>query len=175
TLVIDDKEYEFEEVEDGVYQLTFSTEDINAFFTSQTLTGEIIVEKDDYITETISITIVVEMEEIFPGIPTFYFFMLVGAVAAVVGSLVAYRAIQQAKIPKFVKKVRSMKGAIQGRKSISESLLYPPKNEVIVKKLGDKWEMLGLSLADILGIESKKGKKLSEAKKPKKLPEGGVE
>ena len=47
-------------------------------------------------------------------------------------------------------------------KSISDSLLYPSKEQYIVKELGDKWEMLGLSLDDILGVERKKGKKMPE-------------
>jgi hypothetical protein len=55
-----------------------------------------------------------------------------------------------------------MKGTIKSRKTISESLLYPSKEAFIVKQLGDKWETLGLSLEDILGIETKKGKKLKE-------------
>ena len=88
--------------------------------------------------------------------------MIIGAIIAVVGSLVAYRQIQQARIPTFVKKVKAMSKDIKGRKSISDSLLYPSKEEFIVKKLGDKWEVLGLSLEEILGIETKKGKKLPE-------------
>ena len=55
-----------------------------------------------------------------------------------------------------------MKSNIKGRKSISDSLLYPSKEEYIIKRLGDKWEMLGLSLEDILGIGSKKRKKTLE-------------
>jgi hypothetical protein len=45
---------------------------------------------------------------------------------------------------------------IKGRKSISDSLLYPSKEEYIIKKLGDKWEMLDLSLEEILGYSTKK-------------------
>jgi hypothetical protein len=52
---------------------------------------------------------------------------------------------------------------IKGRKSISDSLLYPSKEEFIVKRLGDKWEMLGLSLEEILGVDTKKKKKLPES------------
>jgi hypothetical protein len=92
----------------------------------------------------------------------FYFLMIVGAAVAVVVSLGAYRTIQKARIPTFVKKVREMSKNIKGRKSISDSLLYPSKEEYIVKELGDKWDMLGLSLEDILGIERKKGKKMPE-------------
>jgi len=64
-----------------------------------------------------------------------------------------------------------MKKEIKGRKSISDSLLYPSKDEYIVKKLGDKWEMLGLSLENILGLEGKKRKKGAENTETK----GGAE
>jgi hypothetical protein len=63
-----------------------------------------------------------------------------------------------------------MRKSIKGKKGISESLLYPSKEQYIVKKLGDKWEMLGLSLGDILGLETKKKKKLPEFSEQ----EGGV-
>ncbi|MHA1280485.1 MAG: hypothetical protein ACTSQ8_25250, partial [Candidatus Helarchaeota archaeon] len=84
--------------------------------------------------------------------------------------LVTYRQIQRARIPTFIKKTRAMKSTIKSRKSISESLLYPSKESYIVKQLGDRWETLGLSLEDILGIEPKKGKKSLEKSKN----EGGV-
>jgi hypothetical protein len=55
-----------------------------------------------------------------------------------------------------------MKKVIKGKKSISDSLLYPSKEEFLVKQLGDRWEVLGLSLQKILGIDDKKKKKLPE-------------
>jgi hypothetical protein len=172
-LEIGDKEFEFDEKDDGVYKLKFSTEDYEAFFTSQTLTGEIIIKKANYETEEIDITIVIEMEEITPGIPTFYFIMVVGAVAAVVGSLVTYRVIQLARIPKFIKKARVMKKAIKGRGEIPDSALTSSKEEMILKQFGDDWKELGISLGDTLGIKPKKGKILSESKESMKT-EGGV-
>jgi len=159
-LEINGKEYEFEEIEDGKYELVFSTADIDAFFLPNTITGNITISKENFKTEDLTITIVVGMVEIFPGMPMFYFLMVVGAIAAVVIALVSYRAIQQAKIPKFIKKVRNVKSAVQGRKSISESDLYPIEKEYIAKKFGDLWEFLGLSLADIEGIGVTKGKEL---------------
>ncbi|MFX0008605.1 MAG: carboxypeptidase-like regulatory domain-containing protein, partial [Candidatus Hermodarchaeota archaeon] len=131
----------------------------DAFFMPQTFTATLTIEKQYFSTSVTSITVVVNMQEIF-GFPMFYFLMIVGAVVAVVGSLVAYRTIQRARIPKFVKKVREMKKNIKGKKDISESLLYPTKDEYIVKKLGEKWEVIGLSLDEIMGLRGKKSKKL---------------
>ncbi len=156
----------------GTYELLFPTANINAFFTSQTLTGEITVELENYEIDPRTITIVVGMTEIFPGFPMFYFLLIVGAVVAIVGSLTAYRMIQRARIPTFVKKARQMKSQIKSKKSISESLLYPTKDEYIVKKLGDKWEDIGLSLDEIMGVKGKKSKKLPEVNEEFK---GGVD
>ena len=145
---------------DGTYSLNLDPI-AEPFFLPETMLGNLTIEKANFTTKVISITVTVKMTEIF-GFPMFYFLMIVGAIIAVVGSLVAYRTIQQARIPTFVKKVKEMSKNIKGRKSISDSLLYPSKEELIVKKLGDKWDVLGLSLEEILGIDTKKKKKLPE-------------
>ncbi|MHA1147336.1 MAG: DUF2341 domain-containing protein [Promethearchaeota archaeon] len=171
TLTLGDESLNFDEGDDGEYTLTIDTEKYEALFTAETLTGVIKIEKEDYNTIEIDVTIVINMEEIFPGMPIFYFFMMVAAVSAVVIALVSYRAIQQAKIPKFVKKVRDIKKTIQSRKSISDSLMYPSKLEAVAKQFSKDWELLGLSLEDILGTTRKKGKTLGDIKKQ---PEGGM-
>lgn len=155
---------------DGTYTIS-TTAIANAFFMPQTFTATLTIEKQYFSTSSTGITVVVKMQEIF-GMPTFYFLMIVGAVVAVAGSLVTYRMIQRARIPTFVKKAREMKKNIKGKKSISESLLYPTKDEYIVKKLGDKWEEIDLSLDDLMGITGKKKKKLPEAREEFK---GGVD
>jgi hypothetical protein len=161
-LTFEGTQYLFTPLGAGTYRITLSQDVIpSAFFLPMVLSAGISISKNNYETLEIPITVNVGMVEIF-GFPMFYFLMIVGAAVAVVGSLVAYRTIQKARIPTFVKKVREMSKNIKGRKSISESLLYPSKEEYIVKELGDKWEMLGLSLDDILGVERKKGKKKPE-------------
>lgn len=142
----------------GQYRLTFPTARYNTFLMPQTLTGTIYMVKNDHETTTIPVTIVVGMPEIFPGMPTFYFLMIVGAITAVAVSLVTYRTVQQRRIPTFVKKTKAAIKSIESKGKIGESLIYPPKNEYTVKLLGERWESLGLSLGDILGVEGKKGK-----------------
>ena len=155
---------------DGSYTINIpDSELIDAFFYTELVQANIIINKVNYSQTTKSFTIEVKITEIFPGFPMFYFLMIVGAIIAVVGSLVAYRQIQRSRIPTFVKKVREMSKNIKGRKTISDSLLYPSKEEYIIKKLGDKWESLGLSLEEILGHSTKKRKNI-----PKKTEfEGG--
>ena len=134
----------------------------DAFFAPQTHSALITLQKANYSTKTKTIIVEVKMVEWpIPGFPAFYFLMIVSAAIAIVGSLAAYRIIQLRRIPKFVKKAREMKKNIKGKKTISESLLYPSKEEYIIKKLGDKWEMIGLSLDDIMGVKEKKKKKLT--------------
>jgi hypothetical protein len=154
-LEIGDDEFDFDEDEPGIYTYTFSTEEYEAFYTSQTLTGEIIIKKANYETEEIDITIVVEMEEISDGVPTFYFILIIGAITAIGGSLATYRYIQVARIPKFVKKARAMKKAIKSGKQVPDSALSVTKNDITLKKLGDEWDLLGLSINNTLGIKPK--------------------
>jgi hypothetical protein len=155
---------------DGTYTVT-TFPIAEPFFMPETFIATLTIGKANFTSETHDFTVVVSIAEIFPGVPTFYFLLIVGAIAAVGGSLVSYRVIQQRRIPTFVKKAKGMKKDIKGNKVISESLLYPTKEEYMVKMLGDKWEEIGLSLRDVMGLEAKK-KKLSIVKeeKPKKLP-----
>jgi hypothetical protein len=164
--------YNFSEIGSGVYELRIS-KIADAFFLPTTVTATLTIEKQYFETRTETITIVVNMQETF-GFPTFYLLMIIGAVVAVVASLTIYRTVQQARIPTFVKKARKMKKEIKGKKSISDSLLYPSKEEFLVKQLGDNWELLGLSLRKILGIEDKKKKKLPQTKGEFKGSNGGV-
>ncbi|MFO8018923.1 MAG: DUF2341 domain-containing protein [Promethearchaeia archaeon] len=164
-LNIGEETYEFQEKENGEYVYKFSTEEYDTFFSQKNLQGNITISKENYIDQNIQISIVVGMEEgPIPGIPTLYFLMLVGAIVAVAGSLVVYRGIQRARIPTFVKKARKMKSSIKSRKDIPESVLYPSKEELMIEKLGNRWERLGISLSDILGTEMEKGKKISKDK-----------
>lgn len=155
------------EVSNGIYECTLPTNNFDTFFTPKTLIGSITIEKMNYESQSIRITIIVGMTEIFPGFPMFYFLILLIGILAIVGSLVGYRTLQRARIPKFIKKIRAMKKEIKSKKVIPESLLYPSKEQYIVKNLGDKWEALGLSLGDILGVKRKKGKRIIEPNESK--------
>jgi len=166
-------DYEFLDIGDGTYSIDIS-KIADAFFLPATFTAKLTIEKQYFSTNSTTITIVVNMHETF-GFPTFYLLMIVGAIVAVTASLAIYRTVQQARIPTFVKKARKMKKEIKGKKSISDSLLYPSKEDYMVKQLGEKWELLGLSLQKALGIEGKKKKTLPETKGEFKDLKGGGE
>ncbi|MFX1420468.1 MAG: hypothetical protein ACFE9N_16305, partial [Promethearchaeota archaeon] len=152
-------EYEFEIAGPGIYIFNFHTSNIDTFFNPKTFTGKINITKEDYISEEFSITIVVGMEEIFPGMPIFYFILIVSTTLGLIGSIVAYRTYKRSKIPTFVKKVREMKKIIDSGKTIQEELLYRDKEAFIGEIVKNKWEKLGLSLEEIFGITIKKDKK----------------
>ncbi|MFW9821167.1 MAG: hypothetical protein ACFFE5_16300, partial [Candidatus Thorarchaeota archaeon] len=166
-LTINDANYIFEEFGNGTYILNLTTSNINAFFTSRTLTGIMNISKENYFSEVFSITIVVEMEQIFPGMPTFYFLIILFAIIAMVGSIIGYRTYKHAVIPQFVKNVREMKKEIKSGKKISDSLLYQAKEVSVGERVRDKWSSIGLSLSDIIGIEIKRSKKLHIPKRIK--------
>ena len=143
----------------GIYRRTFSIKNIDTFFAPKTLVGKISIEIANFTSQEITITITVKMEEIFPGMPTFYFILITASIVGVAGSIVAYRVIQQARIPKHVKKIRKIKGYIKSKKKVPESLAIPSKEDMIIKLFGDDWKELGLSLNEALGLADIKTQK----------------
>jgi hypothetical protein len=170
-LNINGVDHSFLETTPGLYIGTISTSHIDTFFTSKALVGVLTIEMDNFTSQEISLTVIVKMEEIFPGVPTFYFILITASIIGVVGSLVTYRVIQQARIPKHVKKLRKVKGYIKANKKIPETLSVPTKEAMMEKLFGDDWKVLGLSLSEVLGIEDLKSQKLSSKDKVNK--EGG--
>jgi len=163
TLTIDDQPYDMDIINngDGTYTFSFLKNYPKAFTSSNTLSGEITIQKTNYKTVYIPITIQIKMEEIFPNVPTFYFILITGAVIGVVGSIVAYRVIQQARIPKHVKKIRKVKSLIKSKKKIADIPSIPSKNEMIAKIFRDEWKTIGLDIGDALGLKDIKAKKLA--------------
>ncbi|MFX0075846.1 MAG: hypothetical protein ACFE96_10415, partial [Candidatus Hermodarchaeota archaeon] len=87
-LNIGESSYNFNETSPGTYSLVFDTENIEAFFAPKLLAGVIHVTKDNYTSQQVRININVQMEEIFPGMPMFYFILIAAAVVGVVGAVV---------------------------------------------------------------------------------------
>ena len=170
-LIIKNNNITFSDNNDGTYTVNIPKIK-DAFFLPETFTAIFTVNKQYFSSESITITIVVKMHATF-GFPTFYLLMIIGAIVAVTASLLIYRVVQLAKIPTFVKKARKMKKEIKSKKNISESLLYPSKEEYLTKQLESKWEILGLSLEKILGTDRDKKKKLSETTGEFKNLKGG--
>ncbi len=157
----------------GLYTLTLLTSNIDTFLTTRTYVGKIYIEAANFTKQEITITVTVKMEEIFPGMPSFYFILITASIIGILGSAVAYRVIQQARIPKHVKKIRKVKGLIKSKKKIEELISIPSKEQMIAKLFGNDWKEIGLSLDETLGIQDLKSKKLPLKDKISK--EGGVE
>jgi len=157
----------------GLYTLRLLTSNIDTFLTARTFVGKIYIEAANFTKQEITITVTVKMEEIFPGMPSFYFILITASIIGILGSAVAYRVIQQARIPKHVKKIRKVKGLIKSKKKIEELISIPSKEQMIAKLFGNDWKEIGLSLDETLGIQDLKSKKLSLKNKISK--EGGVD
>ncbi|MFW9949874.1 MAG: LamG domain-containing protein, partial [Candidatus Thorarchaeota archaeon] len=161
-LTMDGIEYHLEEFQNGTYILTFPTNEIDAFFAPKILTGTINISKTDYISQEFEITIVVGMEEIFPGIPTFYFLLILIGIVSIAGSVTVYKVYKRAKIPQFVKRVRAIAKTIERETEISSDLLYREKEVYIGELVRENWDIIGLSLAEHLGVEISKTKKVKK-------------
>ncbi|MHA2325924.1 MAG: hypothetical protein ACXACB_11020, partial [Promethearchaeota archaeon] len=144
----------------GGYDTTLITSTIDTFLSGKTFVAIIYLEADNFTKQEFAITITVKMEEIFAGIPTFYFILITASVIGVLGSVVAYRVIQQARIPKHVKKIRKVKSMIKSKKKISETVSIPTKEQMILKLFGNDWSKIGVSLEEALGIKDLKAKKV---------------
>ena len=158
TLNIRGGDLSFTESPPGMYNLTFETTGIDTFFTSKTFVGIITIQMANFTPQEIQITIVVLMEEII-GIPTFYLILIISSIAGVAGSIVGYRVVQQARIPKHVKKIRKIKGHIKSNKKVSETISIPTKDQMTIKLFGSDWREIGLSISDVLDNQRLKPKK----------------
>lgn len=91
-LTIGGHDYGFEEIEAGIYKHKFLTNSIWAFFEPIPFNGVITITKEGFDPEVIEITIVVEMLEIFPGMPFFYFLNIVVPFFIIISGLILYRS-----------------------------------------------------------------------------------
>ncbi len=90
-LTIGGNNYEFKEIEEGIYKYEFLTDNINVFFEPISLKGVITITKEIFDPEVIKITIVVVMLEIFPGMPFFYFLNIIVPFFIIISGLILYR------------------------------------------------------------------------------------
>jgi hypothetical protein len=168
---------------DGTYTVT--TDPIaEPFFMPETFIATLIIGKANFTSETRDFTVVIQITEIFPGMPTFYFVLITAIIIGVSGSLTAYRIIQQARIPKHVKKIRKIKKLIKSKKKITETISIPTKTEMMAKLFGKDWKEIYLSIEETLGIKElkkklptkdikvkDKGQRISKVKVPKEEAE----
>jgi len=157
--------------EAGAYNKSILTRDINTFVTTQIFVGKLYIEAANFTSQEFTITVTVKMQELWPGMPTFYFILITSAIVGVAGSIIGYRVIQQARIPKHVKKIRKVKGLIKSNKRITESFSVPTKEQMLSTLFGNDWKEIGLSIDDALGISDLKKKPSLTDKKIKERGE----
>ena len=94
---------EFRQTSDGVYEATESFEDVKAFFNNAQIAGKLVIEIEHYDVVERDISLVVKMDEIFEGIPTFYFLIGVLAIVLIASTLVINKVVQKSRIPPLVR------------------------------------------------------------------------
>ncbi|GAH15338.1 unnamed protein product, partial [marine sediment metagenome] len=84
-IIIKDVRYNFMDNGDGNYSIHIGAI-ANTFFAPETIVASLYIEKANFTTESLSITAVVAIDEIFPGIPTFYFLLILFTILSFTGS-----------------------------------------------------------------------------------------
>ncbi|MBY9007502.1 MAG: hypothetical protein KGD63_12160 [Candidatus Lokiarchaeota archaeon] len=155
TLVLNQNQYALSEISPGIYSFSLNTNQFDAFFSSHFLTGSLRIEVSNFTIQDINLNIVIKMEEIFPGMPTFYFILIISSILAISGSLIAYRAIHYARIPEYVKKIMKVRKVIKSKKKFVEPIKVPSKEKMIANIFGNEWKELGISLSKKLNVKGK--------------------
>jgi len=101
-----DEYFDFIEEDDGYYKYEFETDKYDTFFMSKEIDANIYIYNLNYHSEYIEITIIIEKEEIFSGVPTFYFLICVIAVSAITGIIMTFIITYKDLISNFVKKLK---------------------------------------------------------------------
>ncbi len=143
-----------DEDNEGVYTatITYSKEEINAFFRDNSFYGTLTIDVDTYTQVEKTILISIKMDEVFEGFPTFYLLLGAAGLVILVGSLVGYKLVQNAQIPAFVKMINKVISDISGKKTISDGNISVSAKEEIIEKFDEYWKLLDLDLNEILGL-----------------------
>jgi hypothetical protein len=144
-----------EHTENGIYLVTDDFAAIQALMRDATLDGQLIIERENFRTETRTISINIKMEEFAPGVPKFYVYIGVALFTILFGTMGTYKAIQNARIPAFVKVIDKMNKMMASKKKLGDANWAPTKVGEIVERFDKDWKLLDLNLATILGGDAK--------------------
>ena len=154
----------FNENGNGTYSISIEeAANIQTMLLTESINSRIFITKTNYTFSSDGELITINVVPItMLGLPIMVWILISTVAIIFVGGYGTAKYIKYRRIPEFTKKANKMRKAIKSDKTISESLATETKMEYMVNQLSDKWEKLGISLEDILGI---KVKKLGEIKK----------
>ncbi len=159
-----------ERTADGVYTASDSFEDVDAFFRDSQISGTLVIKIENYEYISRDVTILIRMEEVAEGIPTFYLILGIGAVALIVGALVINKVIQNARIPDFVKKLDEHMKVIKNEKDLpKKGKITESYNEIIVGEFKEYWDAIDKDIRPCLDM-AKKGDNITPGDE---IDEGG--
>jgi len=158
TMTYRGKTYNLTETSPGVYEYTIDTSkgDYQALISADNDYAIIHVSKANYTMDDIEVFVSVTPPEFTIGsfgIQKIFVYIGGGVALIAIGVYGTARYIHYANIPLIVKQIDKTAKNIKGKKVLSDDRLTTTKEEEIVEKFGDYWELLDLDLAEILGIK----------------------
>jgi len=84
----------------------FTTDEYDVFITSQKLAANIYIRKANFLEVVIGVIIIIEPEEIYPGIPTFYYINLTTTLSFFITILIGYLLIRKKNKAKSLQKIK---------------------------------------------------------------------
>ncbi len=112
------KTFCLEEVSYGVYNYCIDTEQefFQAFFGPQFLSGKLSIEKNTYAIKEVMLDTTIHMVEIFPGIPSFCFLLIIGFSVSLIGALITADLIKPINVLEIINRLKTLKRRIKSLK-----------------------------------------------------------
>jgi hypothetical protein len=147
---------DFTHLGNGVYTYTIKSGEINTFIAKEIVEGVVTITQEYYEDVIFTVQVTVKMHALIPGVPTFYLAIGIALVVVGVGAIVLTKAVQNARIPEFVKKCDAVAKEISKKKTIDTRVsVVKSKEETLTDLFGKDWEDLGLDFRDTLGKSGK--------------------
>ncbi len=142
SLELEGAELKFTEIGSGTYRLIFNAENHDAFFADITLLGKIKILEENYTTVTQDVKFIIKMDELLPGIPTFYFYLVLGFLITIVGVPLVIKVARYAKTPPFIKRATAIKHLIEKKKKtrLRKDVEYSMEN-IIAEQYKERWNL----------------------------------
>ncbi len=142
TLELEGLTQNFSEIGSGTYRLIVDPSYYNAYYADISLLGKIKIQVENYTTITQDIRLTIKMDELIPGIPTFYLILVIAFAITVVGVPLFIKGVRYAKTPPFIKRANSIKNLIAKKKKVSmQKDVEYSMEEIIKNQFQDRWDL----------------------------------
>ncbi|WP_371805852.1 hypothetical protein [Candidatus Lokiarchaeum ossiferum] len=155
-LSFNNREYVLVEGDAGVYSYVFTpaelkTHNVNSYLLT------LAISKENYTTieETVTFAITLPVDP-YLGV-TFQNWIIIGStLGAVVVIIMVQQGIKRARIPLIIKQIDATKKDMEKKHDLPDGLISLTAKDEIVEVLAERWQILDLDLASILGVNDVK-------------------